>query len=210
MLKEEHTLLIPFIKEPWKKRTFREIKKLCHKTSDSYVYTILKKYVKEGILSEESIGNIILYSLNLAEITTQLDAGFIAENIGWKSRQLPFDVIYDVIKKIPTPYYTFIITGSYAKNKQTQDSDLDIVIIVDNKSDTQHIYAQIHFICDLSIPKGHPYVFKKSEFLEMLTNNEFNYGKEIAKNNLILHGASEYYTILNEAMQNGLNDKKLY
>ena len=209
MLKKEYELLIPFIRGPWKNRTFKDIKKLCKKTSESYVYNALKRYVKEEILSEEKAGNVILYSLNISNPKAQVYAGFIAEHIAWKTKHLPFDLIKKVIEKIPTTYFTFIITGSYARNKQKETSDVDIVIIVDDKAETKHIQAQIHYTCELSIPHGHLYVFKKSEFLEMLLNNEANYGKEISINNLILYGGAEYYNIMCEAIKNGFNDKKL-
>lgn len=209
MLKKEYELFAPFVKEPWKKRTFKEIKKLCNKTSESYVYQVLKKYVKEALLSEEKAGNVTLYSLNLINTKTQVYAGFIAEYIAWNTKHIPFDVINKVIVKLPTPYYTFIVTGSYARNKQKNTSDIDIVVIIDDNEETKRISAEINFTCELSIPKGHPYVFKKSEFLEMLINDEANYGKEIAMNNLIICGGSEYYHIMQEAIKNGFNDKKL-
>ena len=53
------------------------------------------------------------------------------------------------------------------------------------------------------IPKMHPYVFSKKDFLEMLTNKEFNYGKEIAKKHLIVYGAEFYFKILREAIKYG-------
>ena len=37
-----------FAKTPWKKFTFRDIKKLTGKKSESYVYDSLKKVVKTG------------------------------------------------------------------------------------------------------------------------------------------------------------------
>jgi len=209
MLKKEHELLIPFIREPWKKRTFREIKKLCNKTSESYVYTGLKRCVKEGLLSDEKVGNVILYSSNLSDPNARAYFGFIAERLAWSAKQLPFGLIREVIEKMPTPYFTLIITGSYARNTQKETSDVDIVVIVDNEADTKRVLAQIHYKCELSIPPGHPYVFKKSEFLQMLTNAEANYGKEVSLNNLILHGGAEYYAIMGEAIKNGFDDKKL-
>lgn len=209
LIKSEHELLVPFIKEPWKKYTFREIKSITGKTSDSYVYDGLKRYVKDNILLEEKAGNIILYSLNLSLIKTQIYAGLICEYIAWNKKHIPYDVIEKIIKKIPTTYFTFIVTGSYANNTQNEKSDIDIVIIVDDSQDTKYLLAQIKYSCELSIPKGHPYIFKKSEFLEMLLNNQANYGKEIVKKNMLFYGANTYYAILQEAILNGFNDKKL-
>ncbi|MDD2666721.1 MAG: nucleotidyltransferase domain-containing protein [Methanocellales archaeon] len=209
MLKKDYQILTPFVREPWKRFTFKDIKALSKKKSESYVYSAIKKYVKEDILSEESAGNVILYSLNLNNPKTQVYAGFIAEFICWSSKHLPFDIIKKVNEKIPNTFFTFLITGSYAKHKQKETSDLDIVIIVDDSQNTTHILAEINYACELSIPKGHPYVFKNSEYLEMLTNNEANYGKEIAKNNLIITGGAQYYRIINEAIKNGFNGKSL-
>ncbi len=209
MLNKEYELFVPFVKEPWKKRTFGEIKKLCKKTSGSYVYDVLKQNVHDGLLIEERAGNVILYSLNIFNPKARVYAGFIAEHIAWNTKHLPFDLIKKLIEKIPTPYFTLIITGSYAKNKQKRNSDIDMVIIVDDEVETKHILAQIHHTCELSIPQGHPFIFKSSEFLEMLLNNEANYGKEISKNNLILLGGTEYYAIMDKAIKNGFDDKKL-
>ncbi len=79
-----------------------------------------------------------------------------------------------------------------------------------SSQDTKHISAEINYASELSIPQGHPYVFKKSEFLEMLTNNDANYGKEIAKNNIVILGGQAYFQIIHEAIKNGFNDKKLF
>ena len=209
MLKKEYEILAPFIKEPWKKYFFKDIKKLSKKKSESYVYSAIKKYAKENIFSQEMAGNVVLYSLNLQNPKTLVYAGFIAEHLCWKSNHLPFDIIKKIIEKIPNTYFTFIITGSYAKNKQKGTSDLDIVIIVDDAQNTKEILAEINYTCELSIPKGHPYVFKKSEYLEMLANNQANYGKEIVKNNLIAYGGAGYFKIIQEAIRNGFNDKNL-
>lgn len=201
MINKEHKILEPFVKTPWKKFTFGEIKLFSKKKSGSYVYSILKKFVKNNILTEEKIGNSILYALNLNETKAQSYAGFLAEYL---THRISYKNIEKISKKIPTSFYILIITGSYAKNTQTKHSDIDIVIISD-EIETKKIYAELKLECELSIPKIHLYVFKKSEFLEMLKNKEANYGKEIAKNNLIFSGGENYYRIINEAMQNGFN-----
>lgn len=53
------------------------------------------------------------------------------------------------------------------------------------------------------IPKVHPYVFTRSQFLEMLTSDEANYGKLIFQKHLIIFGASNYYKVIKEAIKNG-------
>ena len=55
MLNKEHQIFKEFVKNPWKKFTFKEIKKLSGKKSESYVYNSLKKFVKSSILKEERV-----------------------------------------------------------------------------------------------------------------------------------------------------------
>ena len=104
---------------------------------------------------------------------------------------------------IDTPYFTFLITGSYAAGKQTSKSDLDVVIILDNVADIKNTSNKLKNEGELMIPEVHPYVFTKSQFLEMLTNDELNYGKLVFQKHLIIFGASNYYKIIKEAIKNG-------
>lgn len=209
MLNKEHHLLVPFLNLPWRKYTFKEIKKISKKSSESYTYNTLQKFVKEKILSTEKAGNVTLYFLHLSSPKTQAYAGFLAEHLAWNKSNLPFKNIQKITSKIPTYFYILFITGSYVKNTQKITSDLDLVLIIDDTQDEKKIYAQIRFDCEMSLPPIHLYVFKKSEFIEMLLNNQPNYGKEIVKNNLILHGAEVYYNILQEVIGHGFNDKNL-
>ena len=140
---------------------------------------------------------------------TQVYFGIAAEHAAWNKKHIPFDDLEKISLLIPTGFYTWIITGSYAKNKQKKESDIDIVILVDDEADTKKVYAAMKFKCEMNIPPIHLYVFKKEEFLEMLLNKEANYGKAIAANNLILYGASEYFGIMSEAIKNGFNDKSI-
>jgi predicted nucleotidyltransferase len=210
MIKKEYEILMPFLKEPWNKFTFKDVKKLSKKKSESYVYDSIKKFVNFEILEEKKAGNVILYNINLKSLKTRSYSGFVSESIAWNKKHIPFNEIIKIVKKIPTKFFIFIITGSYSKQTQNTNSDLDIVIIVDDYMETKKVYSQIKSLCELSIPKIHPYAFKQSEFLQMLVNNEENYGKEIVKNNLIFFGAETYYSIINEAIENGFNDKKLH
>jgi len=203
MLNKEHQILEEFVKTPWKKFTFKEIKNLSGKKSESYVYTSLKKFVKSNVLKEERAGNVVLYSLNLSSHKTLAYVGFVLEYLSWNKKHIPYKDLEKIASKIPTKFFTFIIAGSYANNTQKKTSDLDVVIICDNTFETKKIYAELKQDCELNIPLIHLYVFKNSEFQEMLLNKEANYGKEIANKNLILFGAENYYKIISEAIKNG-------
>lgn len=205
MLKKDNEIVLQFVKAPWKRFTFKEIKKLSGKKSESYVYDALKRFAAAGILKEERVGNVVLYSLNAGSLKAQSYAGFIAEHDAWNKKHIPHRDLEKIAAKIPTDFYAFIITGSYAKNAQKKGSDIDVVIIVDDNTEPKRVYAELSHYCELNIPKIHLYVFKHNEFIDMLLSKEENYGKEIARNNLILTEGQVYIKLIYEAIQNGFN-----
>lgn len=202
MLKKNHKILVVFAKQPWEKFTFKEIKTLSKNKSESYVYNSLKGFVKDKILIQENAGNVLLYSINKsAKASAYL--GMASEHNAWDKKHIHYDDIEKLMSKIPSKYFTLIITGSYAKNKQTKGSDIDIVVI--SSVEPKRIYSELKHFCEINIPQIHLYVFKESEFLQMLLDKKHNYGKEIAKNNIIISGAESYYRIIIEAVKNGFN-----
>ena len=204
MLTKEHTIAEPFAKEPWRKLTFKEVKLLSGNKSHNYVHTTLKCLVKEGILKEQKIGNNITYQIN-DSIPALNTIGFVAEHKAATARHIPHESIRKLISKIKTTFLILLITGSYAKGKQKETSDVDIVILCDDRQNPGSILSQIKLESELMSPEAHPYVFTQSQFYEMLTNKEENYGKESARNNLIITGGREYYSILLEAIKHGFN-----
>jgi hypothetical protein len=205
MLKKEYEVLGQIIKEPWRGFTFREVKELSGKKSGSYVYNSLKRLSGQGILLEKRAGNVVLYSLNIPSMKTQVFAGFVSEYIAWSRKDMPYDDIGKMASGIPAGFHMLIITGSYARGKQKRDSDIDAVIICDDSAEPGKIYSELRHECEMSIPRIHLYVFRRSEFLAMLLDKKANYGKEIAHNNLLLSGGRYYYGIISEAIKNGFN-----
>lgn len=202
MLTKKYRIIEVFTREPWKALTFKQVKNLSKNKSDHYVHKSLKDLVKDDILKEERVGNNILYSVKNS-VHSLNTIGYITEYRTNTAKYLPDKNLKKLIKKLKTSFYSFIITGSYAKKQQKEDSDMDIVIICDDAQKPGKVLAQIRLASELMMPEVHPYIFRESEFYEMLTNKEENYGKEIAKNNLILTGAKQYYTILMKAIENG-------
>lgn len=204
MLKTSYKILNLFAEQPWKRFTFNEIKLLSKKKSDSYVYGVLKDLAGKKILHTETAGKTIVYSVEKTQ-NAIVYLAWASEYHAWSQKHLPCKTVEKIMAKIPTSFFTFIITGSYAKNRQTPTSDIDIAILCDNKFDPQKIYAELRQECELSTPEAHLYVFKEKEFYEMLTNKKASYGKEIAKNNLLLYGAASYYKTIMRAIINGFN-----
>jgi len=202
LTKEEIKVMELFRKDLFRDYTIREIMKNISKKSYSWTFKLVKKLNKLRILNIKKRGYSNLCSLNLNNNLTLIYLSLL-EWFNTNSKKLPMENIYELINSISLSYFTFIITGSYADGNATKKSDLDIVILVEDKINTKKILTILKNKGELMIPEVHPYVFTKSEFLKMLLNDEKNYGKMIFKNRLIIFGAENYYLILKEAIKNG-------
>ncbi len=203
ILKEQYLIDSAFLKEPWKKLTYSEIQKITKKRSKGYIYSALKRLEEERIILTEKVGKSVLYTLNLSSISAQSYIGFLNEYISWNQEHIPLQIIENIRNKIPTKFFILLLTGSYAKKTQNKNSDLDLVIICDDKVDPGSILAQVSYEGETSIPVIHPYVFTNKEFLDMLSDEGENYGKETVRHNFIFYGGSQYYAIINEAIKHG-------
>jgi predicted nucleotidyltransferase len=200
-LKKEIDLLIPFIKAPWMTFTLSEIKAITKNRSHHYVYEALEKFSGKTILKKERRGNTNIYRID--ENTKELDYFTFAEiAIREKNARIPINVIRQIQDKIKDSFYVILVTGSYAKGKQTKDSDLDMAIIIPNQSSKKPFEIALKE-GELTIPEVHGFVFTEDEFYRMLINKEFNYGKECAKNHILVYGTDTYYRILLTGLQNG-------
>ncbi|MBI5880737.1 nucleotidyltransferase domain-containing protein [archaeon] len=202
LVKKEINLLRPFVKEPWRKLTITEIKKLTKNRSHHYVFEAMKGFSSSGLLREERKGNTNTYSLNYESEERLNYLALIESLIKEERKDIPYGNVRKITNKLKSPFYTLLICGSYAEKKQKPTSDLDIAFIIPN-SEAKKPYEIALKEGELMIPEVHGFIFTQSEVYQMLTNTEFNYGKEFAKKHIIIQGAEMYYKILFEAMRRG-------
>ncbi len=165
------------------------------------VFEAIKSLEKDFVISIKKAGKSSICEINTNEKTLSL-LSVIESEFLFEKNNLPLSNINKIKNKIKSPFYTFIICGSYAEGKQKPNSDLDIAIVIpDSENKKQYQIALKEG--ELMIPEVHGYVFTNEEFYQMLTNKEFNYGKELIKKHIIYYGAEQYYKTLFEAMRNG-------
>ena len=202
LTKEEIKIIDLFRGDLFESYTIRKIMKNLSKKSYNWVFKAVKKLNKMEIINTKKKGHSNICSINLDNNLTLVYFS-ILEELNTSSKKLPRKNISELIDSIPLSYFTFIVAGSYATGKITKKSDLDVVILVEDKINVKKILTILKNKGELMIPEVHPYVFTKSEFLQMLLSDEENYGKMIFKKRLILFGAENYYLILKEAYKNG-------
>lgn len=104
-------------------------------------------------------------------------------------------MLEDILRAARGHFFVLLVFGSYAKGTQTPGSDLDLLVIVQDKKDMMEIENSVQNAYT-KIKKGLILV-DIDDFKGMIRNtDEFNVGNEAKKHHMILHGIEEYYRII--------------
>jgi hypothetical protein len=198
LTKDETDVIDVFRKDLFRSYTIRELMKAMGRKTYTWTFNTTKKLVKLGMLNMETKGNSNICSINLYSPLAFSYLSLLDETEA-VSRKIPR--LDELINEIPTHFFTLLVGGSYVEGKQTQKSDLDICVIVDDAADTQKIQRMLDN--KIMIPRLHPFAFRKSEFVKMLLSKEANYGRMLFRKRLIPFGAENYYLMIREAVENG-------
>ena len=90
-----------------------------------------------------------------------------------------------------------MVFGSYAKNKETKNSDIDLLVITDG--DVFKKSKLLENKTELMTPTMHIIVVSGKDFLDMLLENKPNLGKEAFNNHLIYKNAESYLYLMRRA-----------
>lgn len=104
-----------------------------------------------------------------------------------------------IIKKITAELNTadiVVLFGSYAKNKETQKSDIDFLII-NNDGKKSLSFSKYELLFKKKI---NPLFVTQKEFKEMLKSGEENVGKQALKNHIILNNPEAFWRLVFHAI----------
>ena len=171
------------------------IRAIAQKTSIDYktTHTIIKDLSKQGIIDTKKVGQTVLCKTN-----NSFDENiFIAETMRKEKilKNKDIKVIHKYIAETKSIFFVLLIFGSYTSGKNTKNSDIDLLLIADDKNTIESINNKLKLL-----PKEiHLVNFSTKEFVSMLKTTDFNVGIEAANNNVILFGIEDYYRILKNA-----------
>jgi predicted nucleotidyltransferase len=170
------------------------IKKIAERTEINYriAYEKIKLLEKEALVRVTKTGNT-----KVCKFTNKFnDKVFKAE---YERRQelfrknKDFKVLYRRLFELQFPFIALLF-GSHTKGKATKHSDIDLLIICEEKRE-----HQIQEIFDLFPLKIHPSFTRFGDFIKMLKTKEFSVVTEAVKNNIILIGIEDYYRLIENA-----------
>src|SRR3989338_5357628 len=199
LTKRQLTLLGVFQKDLFASLTFKQIKQESKQKSNNIVQIALKEFKEQDLVKTKVTGDVTTYSLNLNNNLTVSYLNLINE-LEIQKRKFPKEILSEIQKKISkqTDFFISIIFGSYAKNKATEKSDLDIAIIVESEQTKKEIIPLLETVKRREIKPIDYNIFTRNEFLEMLRAESENVGKQIYKNSIIYHGFIEYCSLIRE------------
>ncbi len=191
----QEQILIFLLSKPEEQLTIRGITKRLGK-SYTLVYNNIAKLEKESIIRKQNVppGQIIILN-EFAPTEIFVDIELKRKKEFLKKYPWVQVMLNDILLSAKNLFFTLLVFGSYAKATQTKSSDLDLLIIVQDKKDIKDVEYAIDRAYT-KVKKGLNFV-DMNDFKEMIKNtNELNIGNEAKKHHIILYGVEAYYQLL--------------
>ena len=151
-------------------------------------YDIIKKLSKAEILKTKKIG-----SSNIVKAIKNPNPQFFSAEYKRREEILKnknMNNIFNILKRTYFPKIVLLF-GSYAKNTYNKHSDIDLIIICDEKYQNNIERKLTIFPFDI-----HPIFLSFEEFVDLASQKEFTVISEALKQNIILYGIEDYYQLL--------------
>lgn len=147
--------------------------------------------LSQKVFSKSKIGNSYSISFN-----SNLDFDtFLLEKLRtdeFLEKHPKLKLLKNSIEEVGYPFMIALVFGSYAKNQENKNSDVDICIISDSSENREKLSQKLNlFSLNLEIQE-----FTVKEFSLMLSKKQDNLSHEIIKNNILLFGIENYYNLI--------------
>lgn len=143
----------------------------------------------KDLLNIQTIGKSKIIQLNKQPI---IKAYLAISSDKEKTLFLKNQPIINLIAKELNTNEVILLFGSYAKNKQKENSDIDLIIL--NQTGKKTIsFNKSEVLLNKEI---NPMFFSFKEFHTMLINDEENVGKQALKNHIILNNPQKFWEVV--------------
>ncbi len=186
---EKIAILRLLIKNAEKDYSIRQLA-IQRKINYKSAYEAVMKLNEEGVIDINKQGNNSRVSFNFSFN----ESVFIAEKEKKEDflNNKDFKVLYKRINEIENPFFICLVFGSYAKGTAQKGSDLDICTITNE----QEVIKEINTIFDITPFEVHSLEFSSKEFNKMLKSKDYNIGRAIVKNKVILKNIEAFYELI--------------
>lgn len=169
------------------------------KKSYTLTYNNLAALENEKIIKKRSAPPAQLIEISKtapAHILTAIETGIKNEFL----KKYPWAglMLEDILSDAETPFFTILVFGSYAKERNTQKSDIDLLVIAPSKNQINEMKAVVNRA--YAKTRKNIIIVDTVDFIGMISKpKSFNVGNEAKKNHIILYGAEQYYQLIKKA-----------
>ena len=193
-----------FSRNPFGEITFKDLKVYSGEKSNSMVQNAIRRFIKEELIKQRSIGTSKLYSLNHANFKIYSYLGLYGYDILPKTAIKSIMQVKEAVER-EEQYYSIVVFGSYANSKYSKKSDIDIAIFIQNTKKKKKLEALLNSVSNKSLIELDCHVITSKDFAEMLKADYANLGKEIVSKNLPIINPSIFYSLILTAIRHGYN-----
>ncbi len=196
-----------FLPELKKKFTIRKLS-LLTKLSYDATYRHVHHLITEGALKEEKVGAYSNISINfesnfarklIERASLKKTSEFLKKDIVVK--KLLEELVKELEKSVTNELLSVVLYGSYAKETKTEQSDLDILVVVS----TFDVREKIERVCGgIEMRYGKdiaPLITTARELKNMLKSEKPTVAQEILLDGIVLMGYEKYFSIVFEAIK---------
>jgi predicted nucleotidyltransferase len=180
--------------------TVRQIAKAIGKDY-KITYTMTMRLAEQQYIIAEKKRPVTYCRLNLKGNSTLLAyiEGVRADRFFEKNKDIRI-LVNDLTSKIKLPFFTLILFGSYVKGKPSPKSDLDVLLIIPERSFEKEVETAIGSVQRVSPVGIHETILSSSEFMELLKQKKTNVVWEAIDNRIVPYGAEMLFKMLEEML----------
>ena len=180
---------------PFEAYSVRNISKMI-KTDYSLVHKSIKKLTEKKLIKTKKIGKSLSCQINLSADPQLLAISSLIHSQKFLDKA-EFGFIIDEIKnKLNDSIYIMTLFGSHVKGTAKKDSDIDLLFVVQNEADINKTKKNIESVISETNLKIEFEVITV-EWLIKMFNEKHTVGREVLEASIVLHGADQYYIMVN-------------
>lgn len=194
----ENKILGNLLRQPLKSKSLHQIAldtKLTYVTVHKIIPILLKRKIIK--LEKKGKANLITIDFENARLD-DLSSAILQEKSKLMKKYPQIAIlIKDIEEALSGKLYILLLFGSYAKEKEKKDSDVDLIFIVSNRTDIEDYKEKINKALKLSTLKKDFNLFTTNDFIDML-NQKYTVGREAFEQGIVLFGTEPYYSMVKE------------
>lgn len=193
-----------FARQPFGEFTRKALKEAAQEKSNNALSIAVKAFAGEKLIVERKVGKSSLFSLNWDNAKVYHYIALANEARMSAILQRVTQIVRVVVDQT-TQFYSLVVFGSFAMGEQRETSDVDVAVFIEHDVLRKRLVAALK---DAEMKSPLPldaHVITAAEFLEMLTNDEENLGKEIAGKHLAVRNAQLFYGLLQGGIKHGFH-----